>query len=604
MFVPKTPSWLHQSSSFDLHKDDPYFALFWEMSLGKTKVLLDVAAYRFLDRRDIQALLIIAPNSVYPNWTSIEAPIHLAAPYVSFRYRPGSNDEKRIRRVLFLDPREIDPKRRLRLVAMSYDALCTDDGEAFAKRMVEMYPTMMVLDESSAIKNRETKRAKTCKFIGQRSVTRWIASGTPAVQSPFDLHSQIEFLDPDFWKRHGLKSWSAFKQEFGVYETQRLSGGRTFAKVTGYKSLRQLREIIAPISSRLVKEDSEVRLPPKIYTTRTFEMHPKQRDVYEQMAKNLIAEIDADPVQFARATFATTKSLRLQQISSGFVGVEEELDIDAAESFEGIDRSTSPSLLQDSWNEGDPGQKDDSEYASAISMETIEHAFEETMKEPKPSVIGLLPSSIEYFAENEQKLREMGADEFADQVVEMHEGIKAFKVERKIVDIIPRAENPRLLLLQEILEACEPKKAIVFCRFTHDVEMICDMLGEQALRYDGSTSQKLREANLEKFRDPNAAVARVLVANVHALSMGLTLTIAKLAIYFSNSFSLEKRLQSEDRIHRPGQDTSVQIIDLVAENSYDERIVQALREKYDIAAEVTGDRLREWIVASLQKAES
>ena len=68
-------------------------------------------------------------------------------------------------------------------------------------------------------------------------------------------------------------------------------------------------------------------------------------------------------------------------------------------------------------------------------------------------------------------------------------------------------------------------------------------------------------------------------------------------IYYSNSFSLEKRLQSEDRAHRIGQDRSVLIIDLAAERTVDLHVIRALREKYDIAASVTGDRLREWIAA-------
>lgn len=581
-FQAKTDFWQHQEKIFLEHRDDEYYALLWEMSLGKTKVLLDVAAYRFLVRKDIQALLIIAPNSVYPNWTNIEAPIHLACPNVTFRYRTGSSDEKRIRRLLFLDPREI--KDRLRVVAMSYDAMCTDEGQSFAEKLVKLYPTMMVLDESTAIKNRESKRAKTAKFLGNLSEVRWIATGTPAVQSPFDLHSQIEFLDVDFWKQHGLRTWSAFKQEFGIYETQRF-GQRSFQKVSGYKNLRFLRELMTPISSRLTKEDSEVKLPPKIYSMRTFELTPKQREIYDSMAKHLVAEIDADPVAFASAAFASTKAIRLQQICSGFVTAEEEIDIDPGESFEGIDRSVSPIKLsdmktvQDAWNEGNPAEKDDSEYERALNFAVIEEGFEQMMKEPvqRPEVY---PPDSPFLPKE----------------------VRAFVPERKVVDVISPADNPRLLLLQEILEECDPQKVIVFCRFTRDVELICDMLGDKALRYDGRVKQREREANLESFRDP-LHQSRALVCNVHALSMGLTLTIAKRAIYFSNSFSLEKRLQSEDRIHRPGQEVSVQIIDIVAENTYDEKIVEALRRKFDIAREVTGDKLREWILEGTQKAD-
>ncbi|RQP10234.1 MAG: ATP-dependent helicase, partial [Microbacteriaceae bacterium] len=66
-------------------------------------------------------------------------------------------------------------------------------------------------------------------------------------------------------------------------------------------------------------------------------------------------------------------------------------------------------------------------------------------------------------------------------------------------------------------------------------------------------------------------------------------------IYYSNSFKLIDRLQSEDRAHRIGQDNSVLYIDLVAEDTVDEKVVEALRNKFNVASQITGDRLKEWL---------
>jgi SNF2 family DNA or RNA helicase len=66
-------------------------------------------------------------------------------------------------------------------------------------------------------------------------------------------------------------------------------------------------------------------------------------------------------------------------------------------------------------------------------------------------------------------------------------------------------------------------------------------------------------------------------------------------IYYSNGYDLEKRLQSEDRAHRIGQKKTVTYIDLIAEDTVDEKIVKALREKINIASEVMGEDLKEWI---------
>ena len=79
------------------------------------------------------------------------------------------------------------------------------------------------------------------------------------------------------------------------------------------------------------------------------------------------------------------------------------------------------------------------------------------------------------------------------------------------------------------------------------------------------------------------------------MSHGVTLTVAKTVIYYTNSHSLEKRLQSEDRPHRIGQTVSVLVIDIAAERTVDVKMIEGLRSKFDVAASVTGDRMREWL---------
>ena len=66
-------------------------------------------------------------------------------------------------------------------------------------------------------------------------------------------------------------------------------------------------------------------------------------------------------------------------------------------------------------------------------------------------------------------------------------------------------------------------------------------------------------------------------------------------MYYSNSYDLEKRLQSEDRAHRIGQTGSVTYVDLISENTIDERIVKALRKKINIANEIMGEDITTWI---------
>ena len=72
---------------------------------------------------------------------------------------------------------------------------------------------------------------------------------------------------------------------------------------------------------------------------------------------------------------------------------------------------------------------------------------------------------------------------------------------------------------------------------------------------------------------------------------GITLTAASNVIYYSNSYDLEKRLQSEDRAHRIGQHKPVTYVDLIAEKTVDEKIIKALRKKLIL-------HLKLWVIQS------
>lgn len=155
-------------------------------------------------------------------------------------------------------------------------------------------------------------------------------------------------------------------------------------------------------------------------------------------------------------------------------------------------------------------------------------------------------------------------------------------------------KNPRLDALTEIAEDI-PHQAIVWCRFQQDVDLVAERLremGKNVVTYDGRTSDTMRATALAEFKSGDADF---FVANPAAAGEGLTLTQAKTVIYYSNSFRLDQRLQSEDRAHRIGQTHSVQYIDLVVPGTIDDYIVEALRTKRDIASTITGDELGEWV---------
>ena len=111
--------------------------------------------------------------------------------------------------------------------------------------------------------------------------------------------------------------------------------------------------------------------------------------------------------------------------------------------------------------------------------------------------------------------------------------------------------------------------------------------------YYGLTPHDKRQGYIKKFQ--NDEKCRFLVGTPQTGGYGITLTAANTVIYYSNGYDLEKRLQSEDRAHRIGQHKPVTYVDILAEETVDEKIVKALRKKVNIASEVLGEELKAWI---------
>jgi SNF2 family DNA or RNA helicase len=157
--------------------------------------------------------------------------------------------------------------------------------------------------------------------------------------------------------------------------------------------------------------------------------------------------------------------------------------------------------------------------------------------------------------------------------------------------------NNRITELMNILEETEGK-VIIWANYQRDVNQIIKNVTEKygddsIVDYYGLTPQEDRQDNIRKFQ--NGPECRFLIGTPQTGGYGITLTKANTVVYYSNGYDLEKRLQSEDRAHRIGQQKNVTYIDLIAEDTVDEKIVKALRDKINIASEVMGEELKEWI---------
>jgi len=146
--------------------------------------------------------------------------------------------------------------------------------------------------------------------------------------------------------------------------------------------------------------------------------------------------------------------------------------------------------------------------------------------------------------------------------------------------------NLRLKGLEEVLSNITGK-VIIWARFRADLKAIEGLLGSQAVSYHGGVSDDDREEAVNRFQNDDKV--RYFISNPQAGGTGLTLTAAEYAIYYSNSFDLEQRLQSEDRCHRIGTTGNVTYIDIECQKSIDTKIIKALRDKKNLADIITKD---------------
>jgi len=518
MFVMKTEPFPHQAEWFDHTKDLTAWGLLWEQGTGKTKPTLDTAAYLY-HKSVIDTLLIVAPSGVHRRWISDQIPAHLpeCGDVWTFSWSGQKSSTQKHALAAAIAQRH---KGGLLCVAISYDSLMTDRGGDFVKGLLTKRKCLYVLDESDNVKSPKAKRTIRVLASSKYAVYRRILTGTLVDESPFDVYSQLKFLDSGIWEKIGCKGFAAFKSFFGIFEERRIGGqdGRAYPQLISYRNLELLKGVISSTSNRVTKNGT-LKLPPKLYQKRYFSMTAEQCRVYENLKNEYESTIHSG--ETITAVLAMVRLTRFQQITSGFV----------------------PTTATVDW-----GDKITANYD---------------------------PEDLE---------------EFYTDILET----KSNLVKNEFLNLHPDASNPRLECLREILEQTNGQ-LIIWAKFTRDIDLICDLLGQMKItfaRYDGKVAPDDRHREEDRF---HSGEARAFVSKASVGGAGLTLIEARTVIYYNNTFRLKHRLQSEDRAHRLGQDNQVLYIDIVAEDTVDEKILNALRTKRRIASEVNGDNLAEWV---------
>ena len=312
-FPFKTEPFAHQLEALRVMWGRAFFALFMEQGTGKTKVVLDEAAALYLKGR-VQTLLVLAPNGVHANWED-EIEKHLpeeinrtVAVWDSNKASKKWEQEKHDLLVC---------QEGLAILLMNVEGMVSKRTVEFAKTFLLRGKALMVVDESSRIKNYQANRTKKVWYLGTMADYRRILTGTPITQGPLDLFAQCRYLHPT--AMFGTDNWHVFRHRYATWTTEtNPQSGKRFEQLVEYQNLQELQVKVAPHAFRVTKEQC-LDLPPKLYSTKRIVMNPKQARIYNLMNEEILYEIDRDDLTPQNVL---VKLLRLQQITGGFLPTE------------------------------------------------------------------------------------------------------------------------------------------------------------------------------------------------------------------------------------------------------------------------------------------
>jgi SNF2 family DNA or RNA helicase len=306
MLTYKTKPYQHQLDILQQTWNKPYWGLFLEMGVGKSKIVIDTIANLYLTGK-IDSVLYVAKKGEFANFPVYEIPVHMPdnVQFVSTTYS-GYSTTKQVAAIKVA----LAPTAKLRIFSMNIESLRAGKGfqiaEAFCKSSKKL---MIVVDESTTLKDhRSTQHKAMMKLRGYADYVR-IMTGTLIPRSPVDVFNQSRFLNA---MAMGVKTLTGFR---AIYEEQELVvlGNRRFQKTIGVKNIDKFRRQIRTFATVLRKTDC-LDLPEKIYASKVVPLTGEQVKLYQDFVDYSISEIDGE---FVEAVNALSVMSKLHQIVCG-----------------------------------------------------------------------------------------------------------------------------------------------------------------------------------------------------------------------------------------------------------------------------------------------
>lgn len=533
----------HQEEAFERYKDSSAIPLFLDPGLGKSAIAIHLACYRY-KKNDINALLIIAPNEVHFQWYKEQLPLWMR--HYNTKYHAQIIGGKKGKKSYPFRNPDV-----LQVVVTNVDTFSTPKRWEDIALWANNNRTMIVLDEATDIKNitanrtqriltvfnKIRKKGKAIIESKPKSIARIVLTGTPITNGPFDLWTIMEFVHPGFF---GM-NYYAFKKHYGLFYTMMI-------KVPGSTNNNY----------------------------RTFQT-PVTRDIWTQI-KNCPTFTEA----FANFGVSENvyKYIKSQDQYQGPYRRVEELKekVSQIAMFKKLDDCVDMPAQIFNKRLVDMNPEQAKAYYSMEQAMIAEYEGVETTAMTKLAVLTRLQQIVSGFI--------CGYD---------------IDATNDDVDIPPSKEvkwlgdtnNKLELMYKDVEVAVTNGPVIIITRFSCEAARIFDDLQAKKYKCCLFTGWKI-EGTLQGFQEGKFDC---LVANIRKIRRGFNLQNSHQTFFYSNTFSLEDRIQAEGRTYRIGQKNKTIYTDYIMKDTIDMKIVAALRQKRSLLDYMMDSSIKDFLTA-------
>lgn len=532
-----TKPYQHQIDAYEKLYDKEFGALFMEQGTGKSKVAIDMACNLFEEGK-INTAMVIAPNGVHRQWADEQLPKHCSMDYNPWVWTlSGRKYLRKLQNDFIWYP---DDRGRMKWFFVNVEVFQTNNYMRTFQEFLVNHKVMLIVDESTRIKNPKANRTiNICYNLAKKKKEgKRIVEVFPL--APYRLiltGTMITNAPYDLWSMFEFLKHNYFGVNFYAFKARYGIEIRDVHPGTGRTYLRNIKQSeIDSIRKYAKKGKDPVTIAMLMGTTESnvnfILQHPGLVSPYKHLEE---LKRMIEPVSY-------------------IIRKEECLDLP-------------PKVYERLYCEMNTEQK--RIYNDLKKRFLAEYQGQELSVMNKVSLIG--------------RLQQVTGGFFP-----YREGEKA--------RIIPIGKNPKIRVLLRDLEETD-EVVLIWARFVAEIKLLKSEVQKafpdrRVETYYGGTYQLDRTKIINDFKE---GLVDILIANQRTAGMGLNLQRSHFHYFFSNTYSLEDRVQAEDRSHRHGQEVSVLYKDLIVKDTVDEQVHAILESKRDLLEYFRDKSLEEFL---------